>query len=523
MKLLSRLVIALVICLLAIPMMATPVQAAGITLKPRYGNVGQKVYVSGTFDGYTDHHVYIYYEVAEDEWELVDDDYTESDGSLYTYFNVPESCSGEHEIRVCYKKDERSTYRIGYKDFTVEPKVEITRPTGAKGPMGTEVKVKGTGFGEDEEEIEILFDGDVVSGEEFEADEYGTWEGTFLVPAASKGKHDVSAEGDYTDEYDVEEATFTVGPGISLEIKTGSPGDTITVTGSGFEEDETRIKILFDGDVVSEEQFEADDDGCWEETFEVPQAAMGTYDVTAEGRYTDKEDIEEVEFEVVPGITLSPTKGYVGQVLTVSGSGFPAGEAVTVTYDGVEKGSATADTNGVLPDITFAATHTQSEHKVKHPVAATYDTTTVPAENFIMESDAPAKPILTLPANDSRVGLFRKQTPTFEWSEVTDDSGVTYNLEIGTSADFTPVLISRTGLTEASYTLTGAEALDYGTYYWRVKAIDGALNDSGWSIAYSFKSCLLPFWASIVIAALIVALIGSLVYFLVRRRRAFYG
>jgi ABC-type branched-subunit amino acid transport system permease subunit len=139
-----------------------------------------------------------------------------------------------------------------------------------------------------------------------------------------------------------------------------------------------------------------------------------------------------------------------------------------------------------------------------------------------MESTAPSKPTLALPANGSRMGIFRKQTPTFEWSVVTDDSGVSYNLEIGTDADFAKVLISKTGLTTTSYALTEAEALDYGTYYWRVKAIDGAQNDSGWSTAHSFKSGFLPLWAFITIVALIVVLIGILVYFFAIRRRSYY-
>jgi len=118
------------------------------------------------------------------------------------------------------------------------------------------------------------------------------------------------------------------------------------------------------------------------------------------------------------------------------------------------------------------------------------------------------------------VGLFGKQTATFTWSAATDDSGVSYSLQIGTSADFAQVLISKTGLTEVTYTLTGAEALGYGSYYWRVKAIDGAQNASDWTTAYSFKSALLPLWAFIAIVALIVVLIGSLVFVFGIRKRA---
>jgi hypothetical protein len=139
-----------------------------------------------------------------------------------------------------------------------------------------------------------------------------------------------------------------------------------------------------------------------------------------------------------------------------------------------------------------------------------------------MESDPPPTPTLISPANESRVGFIGKVAPTFEWSNVTDPSGVSYNLQIATSESFTKGVITKT-LSEASYTLTSGEALPYGTYYWRVKAVDGAQNEGSWSAPYSFKAGLLPLWAFIVIIVLIVALIAGLVYFFVGRRGRYYG
>jgi hypothetical protein len=70
------------------------------------------------------------------------------------------------------------------------------------------------------------------------------------------------------------------------------------------------------------------------------------------------------------------------------------------------------------------------------------------------------------------------------------------------------IVVASTG-PEVSYALTDAEALPYGTYYWRVKAVDGALNDSGWSASSTFKAGLLPTWALIVIIVLAAVLIGA--------------
>jgi len=547
MKLLSRLVIALLICLLAIPLIATPIQAttgdfsitSGGSVTKDEGYMGDSVRISGTADC---PRVYVYYELFneddEDEWYegYIEGDYDEAAGDYdyYDYFEIPESCAGEHDIKLCYPKDPDED--IATLEFTVYPYIEIDE---ADGPAGTEVEMSGKGWDQDESEIEIRFylkdpgtthydDNDYyveIPAQDIDIDEYGSWEDAiFKVPPASKGTHWVYAVGDKCDDIEdfyIKGAEFEVTPGISLDEVSGGLGKTITVTGSGFEEDEQNINILFDGKKVTQD-IEADDDGCWEGTFEVPEAAQGKYDVTAEGEDTDKDAIEEVKFEVVPGMVMSPNEGHIGTVITISGGGFPESKIVTVTYDGETKGTATTTDNGSFANISFEATHTQNTHTVNHPVLVTCTGATTFTKDFVMESDAPAKPTLSLPANDSRMGIFRKQTPTFDWSEVTDDSGVSYNLEIGTTADFAQVLISRTGLTETSYSLTEVEALDYGTYYWRVKAIDGALNDSGWTGVHSFQSCLLPLWSFVVIIAAVVVLIGLLIYFLLRRRGTFY-
>ena len=54
-----------------------------------------------------------------------------------------------------------------------------------------------------------------------------------------------------------------------------------------------------------------------------------------------------------------------------------------------------------------------------------------------MESDPPDTPKLISPSDGGRVGLVGRVTPTFEWSAVSDDSGVHYRLQIATSANVT--------------------------------------------------------------------------------------
>jgi len=80
------------------------------------------------------------------------------------------------------------------------------------------------------------------------------------------------------------------------------------------------------------------------------------------------------------------------------------------------------------------------------------------------------------PADETRT---EDKTPTFDWTDVTDPSGVTYTLEI------TGVLTERR-LTSSTCTLTSGEALADGTYSWRVRAVDGSGNASAWSEVWTF-------------------------------------
>ncbi|MCD6568524.1 MAG: hypothetical protein J7K94_07335 [Dehalococcoidia bacterium] len=544
MKLLSRLMIAVIIGLMAIPVAATPVAAASVfELSEEEGYVGDTIRVTGESDyGY----VYIYYEFYNEDME--DWDYLEAEtGHLYGdpsdeyyLYNVeiviPESCAGEHDILICYPNDPEDD--IDSVTFTVQPSIEINKDEGA---AGTTVEVSGEGWATDESEIEIRFyltdPGtthydtssyyEVVASESITVDDYGNWEDvTFTVPRASKGDHWIYAVGDKSAENNIASdgikgVKFEVLPEISLGSVSGSPGDVVTVTGSGFAEDEDSIKIIFDGEDVTT-GIEADENGLWEEDFTVPgDVPKGTYDVTAEGESTSEEDIEAVEFTVVPGIRINPISGHVGTSITVSGSAFPGNEQATVTYDGIDKGSVTANSEGVLPPVTFEATNTQATHVVEHPVVVTCGSTTV-SVNFTMESEPPPVPEPIAPEAGSRSGFLGKQKVAFEWTSVTDPSGVTYDLQISKSEDFAETLVSITGLTEDSCVLSSEEALDYGTYYWRVKAIDGARNESNWSTADILKVDFLPLWASITIIALIVVLIGALVYLFVIRKRGDY-
>ena len=531
MKVLSRLFIALAICLIAIPVMATSVQAGGtpdphIRVTPSSGHPGDTVTVKGyEFD--EDEDVDIYYYITGSTKEEVATDEADDEGEFTVTFTVPDSCSGKHKVRA------DGQYNDAHDDFTVKPGLELDPEDGS---VGTEVTLKGVGFDYKEEDIEVRYYLDssnykkVKSG--ITANKYGTWTTTFEIPASDKGSHKIDAEGDDSSLGDVEDVSFEVEPGISLSPDEGYVGDTITVTGGGFKDKESGITVTYDKEQMGSST-SADGNGAWTISFEIPASIKGTHKIDASGNSTTASDIRDKNFTVLPKVTLSPettadSPGSVGTSLTVTGSGFPKSKAITVTYDGAEKGTATTTATGSFSGISFEATHTQAAHTVEHPVEVTYDSTSI-STNFFVESTAPPLPTLISPIEGSKAGFIGwKFKPTFEWAAVIDESGIShYALEIADNEEFTDaILVSAAGAdltvdTESdtvSYKLPKDKALPYGDYYWKVKAVDGAQNESEWSATQSFKAGFLPLWASIVIIILIVVLIGAVVYFFTRRK-----
>jgi hypothetical protein len=434
-------------------------------------------------------------------------------------FIVPESYKGAHEVRVYI-----DTGLQAKGNFTAEPGLTVSPK---KGPAGTNVTVEGHGFAEDEEGIELRYylDGNYTTiATNIEADAHGWWEKSFAIPTSSKGNHKIDALGDDSTLSQVKDATFEVTPGISMDKSSGSAGDNITMTGSGFAANERDITILFDGQAVVRD-IRADAKGYWQKSFDVPEMAKGTYHVTAEGESTPKEAISAFSFVIKPGIVLSPDEGHVGTELTVTGSGFAINKDVVIMYNDEDNQVATdtTDNKGSF-DVSFPVP--ESQHGERQVIARDAAGNNATA-NFTMESVPPETPSLTSPADGSRVGFVVRVRPTFKWSEVADESGVYYSLQIATSANVTTSgfdnpKVSVSDIVGTNYTLNATEALPYGTYYWIVQAVDRAGNAGNWTAARSFRAGLLPLWGFIAAIVAIVVLIGVLVYFLVIRRRPHY-
>jgi hypothetical protein len=516
MCLLSRVLVALIICLTAIVVPAAPVQAAcvpyDIELSTESGMPGTEITVYG-HDFLDDRVVDLYY-----DGKLIATDRTNSGGDFTIIFTIPEGCTGYYEIEANLGYTRVSTY------FKVKPGL-IVSPQ--KGPVGTTVTVAGRGFAKNEEGIELMYylDGDYETIERnIIADSKGSWDESFQIPLSSKGDHKLDAEGDESRLYEVKETTFKVTPDISIDKSSGIVGESVNMTGSRFANNEKGITILFDEEAVATD-IKASTAGDWEASFEVPEMPAGEHSVTAEGEKTGKEDTTELSFFIKPDIVLSADEGYVGMNLTVTGSGFAAGEDVTITYNGSQVATSETDDKGSF-DISFLVPESECGGC---PVTAEDAAENGATAILIMESEPPPVPELISPSDGSRLGLISKVTPTFEWSDVSDTSGIAYyRLQIATSTnvngsgEFADPIVSKDGLAGTSYTLGESEALSYGTYYWMVQAVDSAENESEWTGAHSFRADIIPRWGLIAASVAAVLLLVALIRLLLRRRDIFY-
>jgi len=515
MKLPARLTAILILCLVIVSLLPLPLQAQAdcpdtyIKLSPDHGVPGDIITITG-HDFELNSWVDIYFGGIWIEEVYNTTVYFEID------IEVPEIPRGTYTIRAETEIDDEEA------SFSVRPGVSVSPPSGA---IGTMLTVTGRGFGANETDIEVRRGLYETVNDGISADPGGTWETSFEVPAWTRGEHEIRARGSKTVLIgSVRPAIFEVKPGITIGQSSGAVGQSIAVSGTGFAANERNIRVVIDRRPVATvpTSIQADETGRWNATFTVPEVPAGEYAVTAEGDRTRRRDIDEISFEIRPMLTLSPDEGHVGTNVTATGYGFAPNKQIVIIYDGneVETPATITDDEGSFT-VVFAVPESRfGERTVQATV--TDDTEAMNASaTFVMESDPPDAPELDSPGDGRRVGFFRRATPTFEWEEVFDLSGVYYSIKVATSPDFEPdsIVVSATGLTGTSY--TPEEPLPNDTYYWTVQAVDGAENESGWTDARRMRVGRLPMWGFIVIFSFIGLLLGLRAYFILVRPRLY--
>jgi hypothetical protein len=524
-KILNILVTGILFSLMVMALPASQVFAASedITLDPDEGEIGDRVDIEGedftptTETPEYDSRVDIYFSADEaDEGDEIDDEVENyemvkllsvgEDGDFSTYFKVPtELTDGEDEVEVgggtyyVYVTEEDDEEILAVAEFTVlAAEIELDPD---KGIVGTGVDITGVDFA-DSEDITVEFDSDdldIESGDD-STDSSGDFECTVIIPEAPAGEHTITV----TDDTGMlAEAIFTVEAEMIVTPDKAAPGASITVSGTGFG-DSVDVAIDFDGSEVK--TGDTDSDGSFQFSFNVPFKSAGSYEIVAED---DDGNEAQVDFTITSTVQLSKTAGNVGDIFTVSGSGFTPSSAITIVFI-TERTTTSANAEGEFSSSITVPSGQSGPQSITVSGGSTTLTLT-----FTIDSTAPQSPQPLLPANGEKV---QSQT-YFDWRDVTDPSApVTYTLQISTDSKFSSTVLEKTGLTKSEYTLSEGEKLSQGSqgtpYYWRVRAVDAAGNESPWtgqgSFYISFSFGMIPEWIKYVLIG-----VGGAVLFLI--------
>jgi hypothetical protein len=386
------------------------------------------------------------------------------------------------------------------------------------GPVGTEVAITGANFAASES-ITVKYDDnditDAVVGDA-SSDRRGDIDFSIVIPPSTAGAHTIAVSDETLSDATT---TFTVEPTITVTPGSAPPKKTTSVSGTGFGSKKEVEVRLNDTPVATKT---TDSKGSLTATtFTVPDINEGTYDLVA----SDGTNEAKTDFVVEVGteITVSPetsasSPGHAGQSVTISGVAFTPNATVTITYASQPQVMGTTPTNA-NGDFSFTFKVPKSPAGA-HAISASDGANTLQT-SFYMEANPPATPQLLLPEVDMKA----PSVPKFDWGDVSDDSGVTYTLQVATSETFAAntIVLEKKGLTASDYNLTKDEALKSRSakepYYWRVMAIDGAGNDGDWTATDDFwVGISLPrwtvhlFWGLGVIGAIFLG------YYLARRR-----
>ena len=220
------------------------------------------------------------------------------------------------------------------------PDVEVI--DGAVYVYGDTLAVLGNGIAPGQD-IEIWWDGSTrLNTTDGNAD--GSFELWFDVPEALGGDHylwlKVPSTGDFVkaDTNEIAPAgALMVGPRVRVSPSSGLEGETVTVRGYGFSDEEDIVDVTFDGTTVdtTPSEPETDDLGSWEAEIEVPDLVYGTYDVYA---IDDLGANALDDFEIGASIELDVEEGPAGTVVEISGRGFTADQIIgvgTVELNGI--------------------------------------------------------------------------------------------------------------------------------------------------------------------------------------------
>jgi len=508
----------------------SPAYAVSISVTPTSGTAGSEISISG--EGYIGKMATIYW----DDKKLVQNVPVSKAGQINYTFEAPQAAKGEHTIKVT--DDSNWADIIASATFVITPSVNTDPPWGK---IGIPILLSGSGFVAGEIKIKPTLDGRTLSKLPVTADKNGTWHLVFDVPNLPKGEYVLAASGEITQQSEMTQSLFTIGPFCKAKPLSGPVGTKVTITGVGFRPGEDGVTITWDGPIL-DMNFVAEPNGNLTCTIIVPPSVKGAHVIGIYGSsFTPRGIIPDIGFEVIPSIELIPAEGNKGTTVKINGMGFDSGESVTVTYDQTDTGiTAVTDSKGnfmstfqvpVSPGKDHTITATGNKGASAQAVFST--TRGIPEAPKLLSPGAGAKLQSFNSVIDIIINTFQQiggpgekasstNLTTMTWSSAGDPSELAYSLQISRSNDFSAPVFHKENISTNSYLLARSSLPDAGIYYWRVKAVDSIGGEGKWSNTSKFETVTtspLVIALAVTILILVIAIIAFIVMAVVSRNR----
>ena len=519
----SKVLLALLAIIIVLPFIfmasPVPVHASNISIGPASGTISTSIHING--NGFSGRLATIYW----DNQIILSKVPISETGELTFDLQVPPACKGSHTIKIT--DDSNWTSSTASATFTVLPGITIFPRIGW--PY-TSITVTGNGFACFEKDIKVTWDKTVLQISAA-ANQFGIWSINFEAPESAKGEYYISAFSSSTDASEIGEQKFIVGPFAKMQPSSGPVRTEITIEGFGFRTSEDGITITWDNQIILCNLI-AGTNGVFDTTLNIPPATQGLHLVGVFGSdFTPKGIIPDMDFNVVPNIQLQPPSGNKGTRVSVNGTGFIKGEAVTLRFEGTSLNiNIVADDKGSFSIGFDAPQSAVKENKVK-----AIGTTGNSAETlFIIDKVTPPAPSLVSPTQGAELEVFdsvgdvflgttkqliriisfrnseqRKLGPSdikFDWSDIKVQGKTTYTLEIANDNDFLSPAVLKKELVDSEYTLSRDDILTIGSYTWRVMAVDDIGNEGLWSDADEFE--VIPMSNQVLIMSLVIPLVS---------------
>jgi hypothetical protein len=162
----------------------------------------------------------------------------------------------------------------------------------------------------------------------------GNFNYDLTIPSDCTGEHTILITDDSNWSGSTSSINFQVKPQITMFPTTAQEWSRIDIKGTGFRKNERDIRITWDDTVSLNPPATANKYGEWTTTFLIPNNSQGMHVIGAFGIDTKAEEVNKVDFIVVPWVMVTPTSGPVGTQLVIKGWGFRVNEdGITVTWD----------------------------------------------------------------------------------------------------------------------------------------------------------------------------------------------